>query len=139
MIEIVGGGRGIGRPGIVRALRRVAAEVGLGGGVAIKLAGADEARALNRRFRRRRYLPDVLSFPAGEAVPPNRSYAGDVLICLPKAEEQARAAGHSLRREIFLLAVHGLLHLAGYDHERDSGVMLEMQARLVARLGSEIQ
>lgn len=139
MIEIVGGERGLGRPGITRALRRVAAEVGLGGGVTIKLTGADEARALNRRFRGRRYLPDVLSFPAGEAVSPGRGYAGDVLICLPKAEAQARAAGHSLRREIFLLAVHGLLHLAGYDHERDSGAMLELQARLVASRGTEIQ
>lgn len=137
MIEIVGGRRGLGRAGLKRALRAVAAAVGLRGGVTVKLADADEARELNRRFRGRTYVPDVLSFSADPS-PHRGAYAGDILICLAVADAQARDRGHSLRRELFVLAVHGLLHLGGHDHERDGGEMLRLQAELLQRFGTEI-
>jgi probable rRNA maturation factor len=136
MVEIVGGPRGIGKSVLSRVLRLVAAEIGLTGGVTIKLADESAARDLNQRFRGRDYVPDVLSFPAGEP-PPRVAYAGDILVCLPVAERQALAEGHSLRRELFVLMVHGLLHLGGHDHERDRGEMLALQRRLVERFGRE--
>ncbi len=117
--------------GLPARLRRAAARIGLEGDVTVRLAGAAEARALNREFRHSDRATDVLSFPAGSA---GGDYAGDILICLPVAEAQARRAGHSLARELLLLAIHGLLHLKGLDHETDGGEMLAAQQRLFAEL-----
>ena len=66
----------------------------------------------------------MLSFPGDET--PEGHHLGDVVIAVPVAERQAAAAGHSLDRELRLLALHGLLHCLGYDHETDHG---EMEAR----------
>jgi probable rRNA maturation factor len=82
-------------------------------------------RALNRRFRRKDKATDVLSFPSEE-----RGYLGDVVISSGVAARQARAAGHSLATELRVLALHGLLHLLGYDHERDDGQMARLERRL---------
>lgn len=114
--------------GLPARLRRAAGRIGLVGDVTVRLAGAGEARSLNREFRHIDRATDVLSFPAGG------DYAGDILICMPVAEAQARRAGHSLARELLLLAIHGLLHLKGLDHETDGGEMLEAQQRLFAEL-----
>ena len=73
---------------------------------------------------------DVLSFPAGE-----RGRLGDIVIGLGVARAQAAEAGHSLGTELRVLALHGLLHLLGYDHERDAGRMARVEARLRARGG----
>ena len=112
-------------------LGRIAKRVGLRGSVTIRLAGRGEVRDLNRRYRRKDSVTDVLSFPLGEELP-GGLYAGDVLICLPVAEDQARENGQSLERELLLLMIHGLLHVQGYDHETDRGEMLELQRRLFA-------
>ena len=82
-------------------------------------------RALNRKFRRKDKETDVLSFPAEEP-----GYLGDVVISSGVAARQARAAGHSLATELRVLALHGLLHLLGYDHERDDGQMARLERRL---------
>ena len=87
-------------------------------------------RALNRQYRRTDKPTDVLSFPAGE-----RGYLGDVVIAAGVARRQAKAAGHSLHTEFRVLALHGLLHLLGYDHERDDGRMSRLERRLRARGG----
>jgi probable rRNA maturation factor len=87
-------------------------------------------QALNRQYRRMDKPTDVLSFPAGE-----RGYLGDVVIAAGVARRQAKAAGHSLHTELRVLALHGLLHLLGYDHERDSGRMSRLERRLRARGG----
>jgi probable rRNA maturation factor len=81
---------------------------------------------------------DVLAFAASESDPETGStYLGDVLISIPRAAEQAQAAGHSLEAEVLLLAVHGILHLLGCDHAaaEEKARMWEEQARVLERLG----
>jgi probable rRNA maturation factor len=91
----------------------------------VAVASDARVRALNRRFRREDTTTDVLSFPSDEA-----GYLGDVVISLGVAARQARAAGHSIDTELRVLALHGLLHLLGYDHERDDGQMARLERRL---------
>jgi len=81
---------------------------------------------------------DVLSFPASETDPETaRRYLGDILISVPRAEEQARAAVHALEAEAQLLVVHGTLHLLGYDHAavEEKAHMWKAQAEVLERLG----
>jgi probable rRNA maturation factor len=81
---------------------------------------------------------DVLSFPASESDPETGStYLGDVVISIPRAAEQAQAAGHPLEAEVQLLVVHGTLHLLGYDHvtAEEKARMWEEQAKVLERIG----
>jgi rRNA maturation RNase YbeY len=79
--------------------------------------------------------PDVLSFPGdGERLQDGTLPLGEVVIAVGQAARQARAAGHSLARELRVLLIHGYLHLLGYDHEVDDGTMMRLQARLSRRL-----
>jgi probable rRNA maturation factor len=87
-------------------------------------------RDLNRRFRRKNSPTDVLSFPADEP-----GDLGDVVIAHGVARRQAAGAGHSLTTEVRVLALHGLLHLLGYDHEHDDGRMRRLERRLRIRGG----
>ena len=82
-------------------------------------------RQLNFQYRGKNTPTDVLSFPAEEP-----GYLGDVVIALGVARRQASAAGHALATEFRVLALHGLLHLLGYDHERDTGQMRRLERRL---------
>jgi len=90
-------------------------------------------RSLNRRYRGIDRPTDVLSFSAGRSAtshqPPAASL-GDVVIARGVARRQARAAGHSVLTELRVLALHGLLHLLGYDHHRDGGRMRRVESRL---------
>jgi probable rRNA maturation factor len=92
---------------------------------------ADDAtvRALNRTYRGRDRTTDVLAFPQGG----EGGLLGDVVISLPQAARQARRVGHSLAREVALLAIHGTLHLLGYEDETARGRkrMWEAQDRLL--------
>jgi probable rRNA maturation factor len=81
---------------------------------------------LNRRFRRRNKPTDVLSFP--------RPQGGDIAISADIARENARAYGHRSADELKILILHGMLHLAGYNHESDNGSMAVKQARLREQL-----
>ena len=81
---------------------------------------------------------DVLSFPASETDPETGGrYIGDILISVPRAQEQANAAGHPLESEVQLLVVHGVLHLLGHDHAQaqEKRRMWEAQAGILERLG----
>ena len=82
-------------------------------------------RELNHRYRRKDRVTDVLSFGAGEP-----GELGDVVIAAGVAARQARQAGHTLAVELRVLALHGLLHLLGYDHEHDDGRMARLERRL---------
>jgi probable rRNA maturation factor len=96
------------------------------GDVAVALAGDAQVRALNRRYRRKDRPTDVLSFPVdapGDAL-------GDIVIARGVAKRQAREAGHSAQTELRVLALHGLLHLLGYDHDDGNGRMARVEARL---------
>ena len=108
---------------------------GRAGAMGVGLVGDRTMRALNRRHRAKDATTDVLSFPAGPAPDPEGlRHLGDVLISVPQAARQARAAGHPLDRELRVLLLHGYLHLLGYDHERDDGTLRRLQRRLERRL-----
>jgi probable rRNA maturation factor len=104
------------------------------GMVAIALVGSARMRALNKAYRREDYATDVLSFPNRESHVPNR-ILGDIVIARDVARRQAREHGHSEFTELRVLALHGLLHLLGYDHERDGGRMRRVEARLLRKGG----
>ena len=122
-------GRRVAAPGLAAWLRRVA-PVRARGAVSVALVSDRRVRELNRTYRRKDYATDVLSFPAAPfALSPER-FLGDVVIARGVARRQAREAGHSERTELRVLALHGLLHLLGYDHERDDGRMQRVERRL---------
>jgi probable rRNA maturation factor len=137
-------GDGLGRrlavPGLAAWLRRVA-PARASGAVGIVLVSDARIRALNRAYRRKDCATDVLSFPSGaERRPGRRSpapspFLGDIVIARGVARRQARHARHSERTELKILALHGLLHLLGYDHERDDGRMSRLERRLRRRGG----
>jgi len=103
--------------------------------MAVCLVSDDRMRRYNRDFRGTDRTTDVLAFPGDEAVlPEGGCHLGDIVISVPRAAEQARDAGHSLSRELRVLLVHGYLHLLGYDHEIDRGVMLRNQRKLLRAL-----
>ena len=117
---------------LARFLRLAAAAAGLHGEVSVLLTGDEAIRALNRKYRRIDKPTDVLSFPAAEIA---EGLAGDLVISLETARWQAEERGHSLEMEIKVLLLHGLLHLAGYDHEADNGAMHRKEVRLRRELG----
>ena len=115
---------GIRAPGLARWLGSVA-PARARGAVTIAVVPDRRVRELNRLYRRKDAATDVLSFPADEP-----GELGDVVIAQGVARRQAHAAGHSLGTEFRVLALHGLLHLLGYDHERDTGEMRRLEQRL---------
>jgi len=94
-------------------------------------------RRLNRRFRGKDKPTDVLSFPATDFVQDQKKNQerGDLAISVETARKQAAEQGHALTCELQVLMLHGLLHLAGYDHESDDGRMARREHQLRARLG----
>ena len=102
-----------------------------GAQVTVVLIGERAMRALNKRWREKDQPTDVLSFSqregAGGDLHPE--VLGDIVICVPVARRQARTAGHCLAAELDRLAVHGLLHLAGYEHEEHPAAARAMQRR----------
>src|SRR5712692_9889888 len=125
-------------PGLARWLARVAPPR-VRGSVGVAVVSDARIRQLNRRYRGVDHVTDVLSFPAELSLSPQRTrrtrrlvekFLGDIVIARGVARRQARRAGHSERTELRLLALHGLLHLLGYDHERDNGRMLRLERSL---------
>jgi len=114
---------------LAAAGRLLLAEHGLEHGeVAVVLADDAFLQDLNLRYRGIDAPTDVLSFPMLDAAErekagaekPGEIIVGDIYISLERAEEQAAAAGHSCERETLLLAIHGMLHLLGYDHDSEA-------------------
>ena len=119
-------------PSIQRFLRVAQRSVGIQGEVNVRIASNDEMRRLNREFRGKDKPTDVLSFPAyqnGKA-----TLAGDIAISADIARANAGELGHSFEEEMKILLLHGLLHLAGHDHESDNGEMRELEQSLRAKL-----
>ena len=114
------------------------------GTVSVAVVTDARVRALNREYRRKDYATDVLSFPAEDGPVPGADHArpartatlaiphhlGDIVIARGVARRQAQAAGHAEATELRVLALHGLLHLLGYDHETDEGEMARIEKRL---------
>jgi probable rRNA maturation factor len=118
---------------LARYLGMAQKAVRLKGQVTVLLTTDAAIRGLNRRFRGKNKATDVLSFPA-EGVGAE-GIAGDLVISVTTALGQAAEQGHSLSTEIKVLILHGLLHLAGYDHEADDGRMARRERLLRGKLG----
>ena len=111
--------------------------------VAVQLIGDAAMARLNRRYRKKRGSTDVLSFPAqsangsarGRRQPAEASHVGDIAISPAMAQRNARRDGRSLADELKILLLHGMIHLAGYDHETDQGQMERLEMKLRRRLG----
>ena len=122
--------------GLGRWLGRVAPRSARGL-VTIAILPDAKVKALNKRFRRINKATDVLSFPleGQRAEGKGEKYLGDIVIARGIARKQAKNLGHPLRIELRVLALHGLLHLLGYDHEVDAGRMARVEARLRRKAG----
>ncbi|HEY3884639.1 MAG TPA: rRNA maturation RNase YbeY [Vicinamibacterales bacterium] len=142
MIVTDGRGRPARAPGLALWLARVA-PARARGEVAIAVVSDTRMQALNTRFRHTSRPTDVLSFPAEPSRTPlpascaPHSALGDIVIAAGVARRQARRYGHPYPTELKILALHGLLHLLGYDHERhgDRSRMRRIEARLRRRGG----
>jgi probable rRNA maturation factor len=128
-------GRAVRRRALPLFLEQAAAAVRLRGEISVLLTTDKDIRRLNRTFRRKDKATDVLSFPAPEAMQGAPRAAGDLAISVETAARQAAEAGHSLHAELEVLLLHGVLHLAGYDHEADEGQMARREAALRRRFG----
>jgi probable rRNA maturation factor len=109
-----------------RFVRAAQALAKIRGEVDVLITGNARVKELNRRFRRKNKPTDVLSFPRPEG--------GDIAISAEIAAENAQRFGHDVQDELKILILHGMLHLAGYDHESDNGRMASREARLRAQL-----
>ena len=90
-----------------------------------------ELRRLNREFRKKDYATDVLSFPTRQSL----GFLGDIAISFDLARKQGAEHGHTVRREIEILMLHGVLHLLGMDHENDDGQMARAEKKWRAVFG----
>jgi probable rRNA maturation factor len=132
-----GRGRPIPSGGLARWLADIAPRRARGS-MTVALVSDARMRALNRQYRGKDYATDVLSFPTAADLrrksrpqaPAPSPHLGDIVIAQGIARRQARAAGHDSPEELRILALHGLLHLLGYDHERDNGQMARLERRL---------
>jgi probable rRNA maturation factor len=117
-----------------KALKVVPAD---GAGATVAFISDRSMRELNRRWRGKRGTTDVLSFPVEQEVweQVEGKTLGDLVISIEQAARQAKENGLTLNEEIAQLILHGLLHLCGYDHERDEGEMNALELRLRRRLG----
>jgi probable rRNA maturation factor len=126
----VAGGPAFRKTELARFLVRARRAAGLRGRVDLMLADDAALAQLNLQYRHKNQATDVLSFPA-MAMPGSRVVsAGDLAISLETAARQAEAHGHSLEEELKILVLHGVLHLAGHDHEMDDGAMLRLERKL---------
>ena len=105
--------------------------------LSLAFVGDAEIRRLNLKFRKKDKATDVLSFPLRERAADGKFYLGDIVISLPTAARQAAEIGHPLERELEYLAIHGFLHLLGYEHddghEEEEALMREKYAGDAAR------
>jgi len=124
---------GLREAALAKFVTRARRVTGLRGAVSVLVTSSRELQGLNQRFRGKNKPTDVLSFPAIPGV--TRGFAGDIAISAEIAARNARRLGHTAAEEIRILTLHGLLHLAGYDHELDDGEMERKEARLRKALG----
>ena len=112
---------------------RVRRAVKLKGAVNVLVTSSAEVRSLNRRFRGKNKTTDVLSFLAQSQKTGARPLAGDIAISADVAMQNAASLGHSAAEEVKILTLHGILHLSGFDHERDNGQMVRKEIILRRR------
>jgi probable rRNA maturation factor len=105
------------------------------GSVSLLFTDDDNIRRLNKQYRGKDAVTDVLSFPSGE-----EGFLGDIAISLPRAFKQAKEYGHSEEREVAFLTAHSMLHLFGYGHdsEKEEQIMREKQREIIKKAGYEL-
>jgi probable rRNA maturation factor len=140
---------GLNEATLERFVLRARKAVGVFAPVNLLVTSSAAVRSLNRQFRRHDKATDVLSFPAAAPASGSRKQAkpagGDIAISLDIASQNSARLGHPVAQEVKILALHGILHLAGLDHERDNGQMarkeaiLRRQLRLPAALIERVQ
>ena len=120
-------------PSRAQVRRWVAAALEHNAEITVRVVDADEAQALNQDFRKKGYVPNVLTFEYGEIAP--GVLGGDVVICAPVVEREAREQGKPLKDHYAHMTVHGVLHLQGYDHldPADADVMESREAAILRR------
>ncbi len=126
-----------------KLLENVSEDEKLGNGeFNVIIVGNEEIKDLNNKYRGIDKVTDVISFALEDDKTlklDNYRLLGDIYICLERAKEQAISYGHSFKRELSFLAVHGLLHLLGYDHmnKDDEKIMFQKQEEVLSRYGIE--
>ena len=130
---------GLGQTSLERFVLRARRAAGLRGLANVLVTSSAAVRSLNLRFRDKNQATDVLSFPSSSPISKSRkrpAVAGDIAISAEIAAQNAARLGHSAAEEVKILVLHGILHLAGFDHERDNGEMArkETQLRRLLRL-----
>ena len=106
----------------------------------IIIVDENKIQELNKNYRNKDSVTDVISFALEDDntfIKTDFRILGDIYICLKRAKDQAKEYGHSLKREICFLSIHGLLHLLGYDHmnEEDEKIMFDLQERILGEYG----
>jgi probable rRNA maturation factor len=127
---------GLSEAALARFVTRARRAAKLPGRVDVLVASSGALRSLNQRFRGKDKATDVLSFPCDSALQSDKArLAGEIAISADIAARNAVQLGHSPAQEIKILTLHGILHLAGFDHERDNGEMARKELRLRQALG----
>ena len=101
--------------------------------ITIRIVGSDESKNLNAIYRKKKYPTNVLSFLIDDA----HHLIGDIVLCAPVIEEEARDQSKNLEAHYAHLIIHGALHLYGYDHEnqKDADIMEEKEIKILTKLG----
>jgi probable rRNA maturation factor len=120
-------------PSRAQIRRWVAAALEHAAEITVRIVAAEEAQALNQDYRKKGYVPNVLTFEYGEVSP--GVLGGDVVICAPVVEREAREQGKPLKDHYAHMTVHGVLHLQGYDHidPADADIMESREAVILRR------
>jgi probable rRNA maturation factor len=120
-------------PSRAQIRRWVAAALEHAAEITVRIVDADEAQALNQDYRARAYVPNVLTFEYGEISP--GVLGGDVVICAPVVEREAREQGRPLLQHYAHMTIHGVLHLQGYDHlePAEADLMESREAAILKR------
>lgn len=128
---------GLSAESLDRFVLRARRAAGLRERLDVLVTSSTAMRALNGRFRGQNKATDVLSFPSERETGANgatRAFAGEIAISADIAKKNAHRLGHSAATEVKVLVLHGILHLAGYDHERDNGRMARKEGDLRRKL-----
>jgi probable rRNA maturation factor len=120
-------------PSRAQVRRWVAAALEYPAEITVRIVDADEAQALNQDYRDKAYVPNVLTFEYGEIS--TGVLGGDVVICAPVVEREAREQGKPMKDHYAHMTIHGVLHLQGYDHiePADADIMESREAAILKR------
>ena len=132
---LAGASRARGAPPAARAIARAAGRAPLV--VSMRAVGSARSRSLNAHYRDKDRPTNVLSFEGPGAMPDGSRILGELVICAPVVAREARAQGKSLESHWAHMTVHGVLHLLGFDHERDAEArkMAVQEIQILDRLG----